>query len=318
MIQKDRERGDLHHAESALQGDHFNTVANPLDAFLNSAVDSLHTRRAYRRHIQEAFRIMGIEFVHALAPAHLIHYRASLLEDGRGLSTHAQALSGLRSFLLWCSDMGGLPFPARMVERMLKVPSAEVLTPYVTLTRDEAARLIQSACNLRDRALLLLMLGSGLRVSEVQNLNCSDVIEIGGAPAVWVRQGKGNKDRFVPITIQVLETLHAYLDSEGRCLDAQEALFHSQDRAVSKRESQRLSHYGIRHIIAKATGLAGINKRITPHALRHTFGMEFQRSSKDLNKTARIMGHKTIRPTLRYTDHLEMAELRENLPTWGS
>jgi len=64
-------------------------------------------------------------------------------------------------------------------------------------------------------------------------------------------------------------------------------------------------------------GAADIAKRITPHALRHTFGMEFQRNSSDLNKAAKVMGHKTLGLTMRYTDHLELAEHRGNLDSSG-
>lgn len=60
----------------------------------------------------------------------------------------------------------------------------------------------------------------------------------------------------------------------------------------------------------------GVAKRITPHALRHTFGMEFQRASSDLSKTAKVMGHATLVTTMRYTDHLQLKELRSNLPKW--
>ena len=294
----------------------FQSLSNPLEAFLQSAVDSIHTRRAYKRHIQNTFKMLAVEYVQEMTPNHLIYYRAVLLDDGRGSATHAQALSSLRSFLLWCSDLGGLPFPSRIVERLLRVPSAEVLTPYATLTRGEVDRLVAAADNPRDKALVLVMLGGGLRVSEVQNLDCSDVIEMDGEPVLWVRQGKGNKDRFVPVNDEVLEAIHDYLDCQDRRVGGSEPLFLAEDRAAGKRDSARLSSFGIRYVLGEAVRTAGIARRVTPHALRHTFGMDYQRASCDLNKTAKVMGHKTLRPTLRYTDHLQLAELRVNLPKW--
>jgi integrase/recombinase XerC len=291
-------------------------AADSLQAFLASAVDSRHSRRVYRRHILEAFRIMGVTGPDQLHPNHLVKYREVLMEDGREAATHAQALSGLRSYLTWCADLGGLPFPLRMAERILRVPSAQVTRPYVTATHGEVDRILDKVTSLRDRALILVMLGGGLRVSEVEGLDCTDVLTIDGEPAIWVRQGKGNKDRLVLITDEVLEAIHAYLALEFRQVGQAGPLFLAEDRGVEKRSTTRLSHYGIRLILGAAVAAAGIAKRITPHALRHTFGMEFQRSSSDLSKTAKVMGHATLVTTMRYTDHLQLAELRMNLPRW--
>lgn len=292
------------------------TLSVPLEAFLSTAVDSIHTRRAYRRHIKQAFRIMGISQVQAVQAAHLVHYREVLLGDGRGAATYAQALSAMRSFLGWCSDMGGLTVPLRMAERLLRVPRADVVRPYQTLTRGEVDRLVEVAGNLRDKALILVMLGSGIRVSEVQALDCSDLVDVDGEPVLWVRKGKGNKDRMVPITDEVSEAIHRYLAFTERRVGQTGPLFLAEDRALESRGTPRLSHYGIRYVLSAAVAAAGIAKRITPHALRHTFGMEFQRNSGDLNKTAKVMGHATLRPTMRYTDHLQLAELRGSLPRW--
>jgi len=121
------------------------------------------------------------------------HYRGVLMEDGRGAATHAQALSAVHSFLGWVADMNGLRFPLRMAERLLRVPKTDVVRPYVTCTRAEVERLVESAVNFRDKALILVMLGGGLRVSEVEGLNCSDLVEVDSAPVLWVRKGKGNK-----------------------------------------------------------------------------------------------------------------------------
>jgi len=289
-----------------------------LEAFLTTAFDSVHTRRAYRRHIQDAFDVMAVSSVPLLTPEHLAHYRKTLLGDGRGAATHAQALSSLRSYLAWCADLGGLKLPLRVAERLLRVPKADVVRPYVICTRSEVERILESAVNLRDKALILVMLGGGLRVSEVEALDCTDLIEVDGEPVLWVRQGKGNKDRFVPVNEEVALAIHRYLANEGRRIGDRQPLFLAEDRGVDARDTPRLSHYGIRKILKAIVRDAFVAKRITPHALRHTFGMEFQRKGGDLNKTAKVMGHATLRPTLRYTDHLNLRELRTALPAWAA
>lgn len=288
----------------------------PLEAFLSTAVDSEHTRRAYRRHITDAFDFMEIRSLTEVSADTLIRYRELLMADGRGPATHAQALSGFRSFLGWCSDMGGLAFPLRVAERLLRVPRAEVVRPYQTCTHGEVDRLVDAALSLRDRALVLVMLGSGIRVSEVQGLDCSDLVEVDGEPVLWIRRGKGNKDRMVPITEEVSEAIQRYLAEGDRRVGVSGPMFLAEDRAAESRGDLRLSAFGIRFVLKGLVGFAAIAKRITPHALRHTFGMEFQRNSGDLNKTAKVMGHATLVPTLRYTDHLQLAELRTALPRW--
>jgi len=179
-----------------------------------------------------------------------------------------------------------------------------------------ADRLIDAALSLRDRALVLVMLGSGIRVSEVQGLDCSDLVEVDGEPVLWVRQGKGAKDRLVPITEEVSEAIHLYLTKTGGQFGDSGPMFLAEDRGAKTRENQRLSTFGIRCVLKRRVNFAAIAKRITPHALRRTFGMEFQRNSADLNKTVKVLGHATLVPTLRYTAHLELAELRIVLPRW--
>jgi len=172
---------------------------------------------------------------------------------------------------------------------------------------------------LRDQALILVMLGGGLRVSEVSGLDCSDLVQVEGEPVLYVRKGKGNKDRLVPITQEVEEAIHRYLAISSRLVGTAGPLFLSEDRGAfdpNRKDGTRLTHYGIRKVLRKRVLMGEIAKRITPHALRHTFGMAFQRDGKDLNLTAKVMGHASIQTTVRYADHLELAEIRIHMPRW--
>lgn len=287
----------------------------PLEAFLMNALDSPHSRRAYKRHVRDAFGVMGVDTVAAVTPERLVLYRAVLLEDGRGQASHAQALSALRSFLNWCADMGGLALPPRTMERLLRVPDVEVVRPYVTGSPAEIERVLDVSST-RNQALVLVMAGGGLRVSEVSHLDCSDLLDVDGAPVLWVRNGKGGKDRLVPVREEVMEAIHRYLVASGRRVGDPGPLFLGEEKGAEARGLHRLSAWGIRYTLRRGVVEGGVAKRLTPHALRHTFGMEFQRHGKDMNLTAKVMGHASLRPTMRYTDHLQLAELREHLPRW--
>jgi len=293
------------------------TVALML-GFLLSKVDSENSRRAYARHLKEAFAVMGLGSLAELGAGHLVRYRELLMSDGRGEASHAQALYAVRSFFEWCADVAGLPVPARTVAQLLRVPKVKVVRPFVTATLGEVVRLLDSA-SLRDQALVLVMAGAGLRVSEVENLDCADLIELDGQPALWVRKGKGQKDRIVPVAEEVAIAVHRYLAAADRRVDSPGPLFLAEDRGAAARgDDARLSHYGIRKALGRLVKTVAIAKRLTPHALRHTFGMEFQRRSKDSRKTAKVLGHSSERPTWRYTDHLDLQELRASLPHYRS
>ena len=188
-------------------------------AFLQSKVDSDNTRRAYARHLKDAFRSMGLATLAELGTAHLVRYREILMSDGRGEASHAQALYAVRSFFEWCADVAGLPVPSRTVTKLLRVPKVEVVTPFVTASLAEVVRLLDKA-SLRDQALVLVMAGAGLRVSEVEDLDCTDLIDVDGQPALWVRKGKGQKDRIVPVAEEVSVADYRYLAAGSRRLDS--------------------------------------------------------------------------------------------------
>ena len=175
---------------------------------------------------------------------------------------------------------------------------------------------VLEAASLRDTALVLVMAGGGLRVSEVSNLDCTDLLDVDGAPALWVRKGKGGKDRMVPVREEVMEAIHRYLVDGGRQVGEPGPLFLGEEKGAEARGLHRLSDWGIRYALKRQVLAGAVAKRLTPHALRHTFGMEFQRHGKDMNLTAKVMGHSSLRSTMRYTDHLQLAELREHLPSW--
>lgn len=137
-------------------------VSGPLEALLMNSLDSPHSRRAYRRHVVEAFRILETNQVDTETPDGLVRYREILLTAVRGDAAHAQAVSVLRSFLNWCADMGGLSIPARTMERLLRVPSVDVNKPYVTASPAEIEQ-VQDVASLRDKALAMAV--GGLRVS---------------------------------------------------------------------------------------------------------------------------------------------------------
>jgi integrase/recombinase XerC len=157
----------------------------------------------------------------------------------------------------------------------------------------------------RDDALFETIYGSGLRVSEACGLDLGDV-ELGERGAlVKVRQGKGNKDRIVPLGRQAVAALKIYLPCRAAWL-APRAGGDLQAMFVSRR-GRRLEPRGVRRLLARRELSTGIPP-VSPHALRHSFATHLLGEGADLRSIQEMLGHESIRTTQRYA-HVNIDQL---------
>ena len=143
----------------------------------------------------------------------------------------------------------------------------------------------------RNHAIVATLMMTGLRLQELLNLQVHDV-DLSGC-TLLVRQGKGRKDRLVPLHHRLLPILRGYLDArclEGRC---------SQWVFVGLRSEKQLSQKDVRRICRRVSAACGI--KFTPHMLRHTLGRELVDSGVDLKTVQRIFGHARVSTTEIYT-----------------
>lgn len=291
--------------------------------FLDSAVDSDNTRRAYRRWLAHAGGVLGAPPLAALDSAGLAEYRRAVMSDDEGLgpASQAQAVAAVRSFVRWARGLdGGRHVPNVTIETMevaLRMPRAEVRRPYSVLSDPEAATMIGLAGSARDRALLAVMIGAGLRVSELVGLAVADILadQEGGA-VIHVRQGKGRKDRSVPIQPDVLGQVLVYLDRTGRRLGSPAALFRAYDHVEHRRPSAAgITEGAVWAVVKKAAAAVPVvGKPVSPHTLRHTFAIRFLRAGGSVAALQKLLGHASLATTQRYLDHFELAELRRMMP----
>ncbi|NPA74964.1 MAG: tyrosine-type recombinase/integrase [Euryarchaeota archaeon] len=158
------------------------------------------------------------------------------------------------------------------------------------LTEEEVRKLLDAAKeNPRDYAILSLLAYSGLRVSELCNLKFEDV-EL-GERVVYVRSGKGDKDRIVVISDPAAEAIENYLLSRT---DSLEYLFSSQ-------KSEHITRVQVFRIVKKYAELAGIKKNVTPHVLRHTLATTMLRRGVDIRFIQQFLGHSSVATTQIYT-----------------
>jgi integrase/recombinase XerD len=189
----------------------------------------------------------------------------------------------------------------------LRAPRARARLPKV-LSRDEVARLLSrprgtAPTVLRDRALLETMYACGLRASEATGLELSDLdLEAGIVRA----RGKGSKERLVPIGSKAVESLRAYLErGRPRLVGIRE-----ERRVFVNHRGTALSRQGLYKIVQRHAAAAGLDRRMSPHTLRHTFATHLLAGGCDLRSLQEMLGHADIATTQIYT-HLSADRLRD-------
>ena len=228
-------------------------------------------------------------------------YLAELHRQGFKRSSVARKLAGLRSyfrFLIRQDVLRASPCSA------IVNPRQDVRQP-VTLNVDQTTQLLDASTvpdprSLRDMALLELLYGSGLRISEALGL---DLYDVDLNQALVRVLGKGAKERLAPMTETSAERMRAYLEHRGAFgpRTGERAVFLGLRGArLNRREATR--------IVDKAAVLSGINRRISPHVLRHSFATHLLESGADLRSVQELLGHARLSTTQRYT-HLDLARI---------
>lgn len=237
----------------------------------------------------------------AITPLDLVEYRSYLQSNG-GRSTHAhpspqpaapatvnRALISLSIFCQWAQEQGIM---VTNPSKGIKSIAVEELAPHWLNRSQQAAfvRAVQAGKSLRDLAVCGLMLHAGLRVSEVCALYRRDLFLQQRSGSVLVRQGKGNKQRRVPLHVTIRRILLDYLVSLP---DSQQVLFAS-DRA------EHLTSRAVQHLVNRYAYNAHLDK-VTPHILRHSFCKNLVDVGISLDKVALLAGHTSLDVTRRYT-----------------
>jgi len=229
--------------------------------------------------------------------------------NGDDLSTITQSyhLIALRGFLNYLSKRDIASLSPEKIE-LPKVSRRQV----TFLHYDEVEQILaqintDSPVGLRDRAVIELLFSSGLRVSELVNLNRDHV---NTKRREFVVRGKGEKDR--PVFIS--ETAAAHVDNYLKTrADSLQPLFISYSRNSEVSNSgdyRRLGARSIQRIINKYTRLAGITKHVSPHTMRHSFATDLLMNGADIRSVQAMLGHSSISTTQVYT-HVTDQHLRE-------
>jgi site-specific recombinase XerD len=254
---------------------------------------SEETIRHYICFVEQYARFFG-KSPEKLGLEHLRTYQAHLLKT-RKLSpgTVEHHVAGLRFFYV----------------RTLKRPEFREYIPYPRvrtklpgiLSKDEVARMINSSGTLFRRTLIMVLYGTGMRRSEAARLKLSDIDS--QRMIIRVINGKGGKDRDLPLSPALLETLRAH----WRWLKPRTYLFPSRK---SRDIEQPITDKSVWVACTEAARLAGIRKRVTPHTLRHSWATHLLEAGTDLRTIQLLLGHEDLETTAKYL-HLSQRHLQQ-------
>lgn len=270
---------------------------------------SENTIQSYRRDLKSYALFLKdplqIENPNDIKRAHIIQFLGKLKSDGKSSRTIARHIASLRSFHHFLlRDRVTETDPTEHIE----TPQKELKLPKVlnTLEVDSLLKVpdVSTPYGKRDKAMLELMYATGVRVSELINLNLADVHLTMGFIRCF---GKGSKERIIPVGTHAVEALEDYLQN-GRTKflksgQRTEALFLNH-------HGKRLSRQGFWKILKQLTDKAGIQKELTPHTLRHSFATHLLENGADLRAVQEMLGHADISTTQIYT-HVTKTRLKD-------
>ena len=228
-------------------------------------------------------------------------------DDTLSTLTQSYHLIALRSFLGYCSKRDINTLTPEKIE-LPKVRRKQVSF----LDGDEVVNLIQAiepknAAGLRDRAIIELLFSSGLRVSELVNLNRDHVNLNRGE---FMVRGKGQKDRPVFISPEATEWLAAYVQTRTDSAKPLFIRYSSNKTSDGAGDDLRLTSRSVQRLVSHYAKLAGITKQVSPHTLRHSFATDLLMNGADLRSVQSMLGHSNIATTQVYT-HVTDLHLKE-------
>jgi integrase/recombinase XerC len=301
---------------AALVNDFLKVLANERGA-------SVHTLRAYDRELHgfaawltERFELeqdpeaTADKIVQRIEHTDIRAFLGTLYDRGLSKASAARALASIRSWFKWLARAGHIDQNAaslvatpRLPKHLPRVPSIEQMNLVVDSVGEDAA-----SWPARDRAILELLYGCGIRNAELTGLNLQDIHWANDAILV---RGKGQKQRYVPLGDAAAEALRSYLTEREALLTAAgktngngtPALFvNLQLRGLGKLGGQaRLTTRSVGRIVKRIAILRGLSSDVHPHTLRHAFGTHLLEEGADLRAIQELLGHERLSTTQRYT-----------------
>jgi integrase/recombinase XerC len=258
---------------------------------------SPHTIKAYSRDLSLFAAYAGSREWKQIDHIAVRGFLSQLYAKGLSKTSVARALAAVRSLYRWLAREGVVEQnPAKLVatpklpKKLPRVPTIEEMNSVIDGEMPELAAFPE-----RDRLMLELLYGCGIRNSELTGINLDDIRL--RAEAILIR-GKGKKERYVPFGDSVRTALAGYFPERQRILDE----IHKRSTALLiNRRGGRLTTRSVGRIIKKIAVAKGLSPDVHPHTLRHAFGTHMLEEGADLRAIQELLGHERLATTQRYT-----------------
>lgn len=268
---------------------------------------SENTMNAYLSDIRALEHFLGHKLLVEADRQEIEEFLFALHEAGISARSQARYLSSLRSFYRFLrmegvidvapTDLVQGPRHADALPDVLTVEEIDAMIEAIDMTKAEGVR---------NRAIIETLYGSGLRVSELTSLRLSDIYP---DKEYMLVEGKGSKQRLVPLSPVAVEWIMAYLKERvvsAKADAAQSAVLFLNRRGLP------MTRVMVFYIIRNAAAAAGISHRVSPHTLRHSFATHLLEGGANLRAIQAMLGHESIATTEKYV-HVDTSRLRREL-----
>ena len=275
-------------------------VGKAVDQFLRSLRErnaSPHTIKAYAGDLENFAVYVGARKWREIDHITIRGFLSHLYEKGLSKTSVARSLAAVRSLYKWLALEGvveqnpaALVSTPKLPKKLPRVPTMEEMNSVLDGQMPEIA-----AFPGRDRLMLELLYGCGIRNSELVGINLDDIRA--SAEAVLIR-GKGKRERYVPFGDAVKSALAAYLPARQGVLSE---FRKSTSALLINQRGGRLTTRSVGRIIKKIAVAKGLSPDVHPHTLRHAFGTHMLEEGADLRAIQEMLGHERLSTTQRYT-----------------
>lgn len=258
---------------------------------------SPHTIKAYSQELRLFSTYAGSRGWKQIDHITVRGFLSQLYDQGLSKSSVARSLAAVRSLFRWLAREGVVEQnPAKLVatpklpKKLPRVPTIEEMNSVIDGEMPEVAAFPE-----RDRLMLELLYGCGIRNSELTGINLDDIRL--SAELILIR-GKGKKERYVPFGDSVKNALAAYLPERQKVLASGHR---PSNPLLINRRGGRLTTRSVGRIIKKIAVAKGLSPEVHPHTLRHAFGTHMLEEGADLRAIQELLGHERLATTQRYT-----------------
>jgi integrase/recombinase XerC len=276
------------------------TVEKATDQFLRVLRErnaSAHTIKAYAGDLENFANHIGARDWKHIDHIAVRGFLSHLYEKGLSKASVARSLAAVRSLYRWLAQEGVVAQnPAKLVstpklpKKLPRVPTIEEMNSVLDGAMPEVAAFPE-----RDRLLLELLYGCGIRNSELIGINVDDIRA--SAEAILIR-GKGKKERYVPFGGSAASALREYLPTRQKILADTKK---TTPALLINQRGGRLTVRSVGRIVKKIAVAKGLSPDVHPHTLRHAFGTHMLEEGADLRAIQEMLGHERLSTTQRYT-----------------